>query len=266
MSAEALRTGPPEAPAWPCRFCGLDVGRGGAVELPEHPDYRVIAGPEAPPQGWSRRRGVAVIADVAPLTDRHVLLLPPDHVSATALMPTAAAADLRVVAQRLVRKLSASGRVVVTFEHGSTPGPPHRAKCASTEHAHVHLVGLAPGADPLPALAAGVEGSGGTIERIPTGRAEPLREALRATGEYHVLTVWDGVGDPTVRLAVGAGCSARQVFRRLLVESGVVAAPDRVDWESGAMYPSAGMRADLVASAAFIGRALSPIRLEPAPR
>lgn len=99
--------------------------------------------PEAP---YVRRvlletESLAVVPDVAPLADGHVLLCPKSHVKSFGQLPAIAAAEYdRLKAQLRALLASTFGGGVHLFEHGMSAAG-ERVLC-TVDHAHVHFVPL----------------------------------------------------------------------------------------------------------------------------
>ncbi|MFI1399523.1 TIR domain-containing protein [Streptomyces sp. NPDC020681] len=89
----------------------------------------------------ARAAGFVAVADVAPLTGGHVLIVPQEHVLSMADLQRAALADLEMLRRRvtgIIRESYASD--VVAFEHGLCD--PSLSSACGIDHAHLHVMPL----------------------------------------------------------------------------------------------------------------------------
>jgi diadenosine tetraphosphate (Ap4A) HIT family hydrolase len=145
-----------------------------------------------------------VLADIAPVSFGHVIILPIRHFSSAAHMPPILLEELSDLVQCLAEVARNAFDFVAIAEHGSNGDSGLRLGCV--EHAHVHLCPL------TQHPRTGVP----LIHELVTSQHKPissLRELSRASDyEY---TLWGSADDQSHLTVSGArGCS--QVLRRVM--------------------------------------------------
>lgn len=145
----------------------------------------------------------AVVADVAPLTEGHVLIVAKSHVPSLASMSDGERRDVEAVRQEVSRILQrATGIQCVAFEHGLCD-PAIRSSCG-IDHAHLHVLPL--GVDLMVALAS-------KWSWTHVAGLEDVPPATSVAGEYLLYIDQKGVCSYAELTEASS-----QVFRRTVAE------------------------------------------------
>lgn len=130
----------------------------------------------------------AVIPDVSPLADGHVLLCPKPHVKSFAQLRVEAHGELDRLKRRLrALLLRAFAGEVHVFEHGMEP---HGKRVLCTiDHAHLHFLPLPPGVAPVMLQErtwTDFDGSVEALARLTDGREYVLYETPAGVSRVHI--------------------------------------------------------------------------------
>lgn len=171
-------TGPPEPAAAPqCLLCDV-------LHDAETTAFRgLFDREELVSDVLTRANGFVVVADVAPLTRGHVLIVPDEHALSMADLSPAALAELEMLHSRVVSVIRAGyASEVVSFEHGLCD--PNLSSACGIDHAHLHVVPL--DAPVVPFFR-------NSFECREIGSLSELPQANEARQEYLLLIDQEGV-------------------------------------------------------------------------
>ena len=202
-----------------------------------------------------------LLAEVAPLSAGHVLVIPDLHILAAALLPPAETIRFdeicREVGLRLTERFGQDS--YLTFEHGTgRTGAllPRRVKCAPTEHAHVHILpnSIGPGVLDLLDQYTKADGYSGSLLEPPDWTTR--RAALEAQGSsYHSFTVGTCDGERGMLFRPPDGALPSQYFRRFIARC-AQGSPEvfsvRSDWRDEVVFADDAVLRDMAATALFL--------------
>ncbi|MET7440315.1 TIR domain-containing protein [Streptomyces sp. NPDC004082] len=148
--------------------------------------------------------GFVVVADVAPLTRGHVLIVPDEHVLSMSALPAASLETLDVLRRRVTSVLrDGYASDVVAFEHGMCD--PNTSSACGIDHAHLHVL-------PLEQSVTGNFRDRFSCRRI--GSLSDLPEANEARQEYLLLIDQEGAHH-----FAATDVSTSQYFRRMIADA-----------------------------------------------
>ncbi|MFD3440897.1 TIR domain-containing protein [Streptomyces sp. NPDC058685] len=191
-------TGAPEAEtAPPCLLCDV------LHDADTTPFRGLFERAELPRELLAETDGFVVVADVAPLTRGHVLIVPDEHALSMSALPTASLETLEML-RRHVTSVIREGYAseVVAFEHGMCD-PAVRSSCG-IDHAHLHV---------LPLEQSVTEGFRERFACREIGSLSDLPQANEAQEEYLLLIDQEGTHHfaPTQ-------VSTSQYFRKMIAD------------------------------------------------
>lgn len=243
-----------------CLFCALDAGS------PVTTDFRVYLGDQLEDNAqiveldshW-------VLVDIAPIATGHLLVVPKAHVFATAEEPPISFEFTHELADRLGRVVSTSvgARGFVVFEHGSRGSTDSviRAKCAPTEHAHLHVVPILSELELEECLHEHSIACGGEV--VELNDLALVTAELNEVGEYHYVR-FSTASDAGFLYRPGLDEPRSQLFRRLLVDADVGSLgtdrADMRDWRDAVIFGSDAHVDRLLASMTVLGHAIEIVR------
>ncbi|MEU6349131.1 hypothetical protein ABZ896_07370 [Streptomyces sp. NPDC047072] len=202
-----------------------------------------------------------LLAEVAPLSAGHVLVIPDLHILAAALLPPAETIRFdqicREVGLRLTERFGRDS--YLTFEHGTgRTGAllPRRVKCAPTEHAHVHVLPNTIGPGVLDLLDQHTKADGYAGIRFDPADWATRRAALEVQGSsYHSFTVGTCEGERGMLFRPPGGALPSQYFRRFVtrhVQGSGEAFSVRSDWRDEVVFADGAVLHDIAATALFL--------------
>lgn len=196
-----------------------------------------------------------VLAEIAPITAGHLLIIPRTHVLAMAMLPDNGLHEGRLLRRSLGRHLAHyfGTESWIAFEHGTTAEAsrlPRRIKCAPTEHAHLHILANVFGIDTLRDL----HTQSATEGYQPATHADrdyrSLRRFLTSPDvAYHLFVQESEITEQSLVIASSSGNPPSQYFRRFLADR----APDggtsewniRKDWRDEMLFATGEVLRDL---------------------
>lgn len=117
-----------------CIFCDVLMG-----ECEGSGPFRgLFSWHEVPSEVVAETLHFAIVPDVAPIVEGHLLVLPKEHLFSTAHLPTTLYPELERILQHLYDVLSQHYSAPVMFEHGAASAQQRAGCCA--DHAHLHMV------------------------------------------------------------------------------------------------------------------------------
>lgn len=211
-------------------------------------------------QHWFVDRHV-LLAEVAPLSAGHVLVIPDLHILAAALLPPAERVRFEKVCREVGLRLAEHfGRdSYLTFEHGTGRAGallPRRVKCAPTEHAHVHVLPNCVGPGVLDLLDQYTKADGYAGSPLNPADWGTRRTALEEPGSsYHSFSVGTREGERGMFFRPPDGALPSQYFRRFVAhfsQGSAEAFSVRSDWRDEVVFADAAVLHDITATALFL--------------
>jgi len=241
-----------------CTFCRV-VATGSSTT--EYMQMLQEPGSPLPPLQYRMAGSFLLLAEVAPLTAGHLLVVPRPHVLALALMSPAEHEEYETVRRELGIRMTKEFATdsYVAFEHGTGKTSAellHRVKCGPTEHAHLHLMPNTCGRHLLASLASFGRRGGYTAQHFRTGDWSTHREALgRSESSYHMFLVGDTEGEDGVLFRPPDGAMPSQYFRRFIATAGSVATDGhnvRADWRDEVVFADPAVLRDVLLTVSFL--------------
>jgi diadenosine tetraphosphate (Ap4A) HIT family hydrolase len=135
--------------------------------------FSALYGGNPPSRVVAQTQHLAVLVDLSPLTEGHLLIVPRREVPAFADLDAPASADWDNLESQLRQRLTEEWRHPTIFEHGSS-SKMHGSACIT--HAHLHLVPAALG------LVARLADDG--VQFLPVGGLDEVSEAIGPDRPY----------------------------------------------------------------------------------
>ena len=209
-----------------------------------------------------RIKDFLLLADLVPIVPGHTLLIPAGHLHSLSALTTHQNAIAGTLENDVGRFLAAyfdqSG--YISFEHGTSTQrirTRYKIKCASTEHAHRHILpvhAIGNFASRLEERAAAFDAR--LIYLRPSDQQLAMRQLLDSgAAGYHQISYRHRGNSWTALYIPGDREDPSQLFRRLLTEEGLLPSMRqhaRSDWHSALIYPSAAQRSDILNTAAAL--------------
>ncbi|MYW62564.1 hypothetical protein GTY65_00490 [Streptomyces sp. SID8379] len=205
--------------------------------------------------------GHLLLAEVAPLSAGHVLVIPGLHILATARLPSTETIRFRQICRKVGLRLTErfSRDSYLTFEHGTGrtgAALPQRVKCAPTEHAHVHVLPNLIGSEVLDLLDGYTRADGYAGSQFDPADWASRRAALEAHGSsYHSFTLGTRDGERGMLFQPPGGALPSQYFRRFVAQCAQGSSEEfslRCDWRDEVVFADDAVLHDIAATALFL--------------